>query len=107
MMSTDRAMIGRGSMPASAIRPAKTDRKAGAPSLTAAVTSSTCAVVKSAVTLTLTPLSESSLTNGTIDSPAVVVTGIFTYTFSPHPPITLAWRRISPASSANTSKEIG
>ena len=61
----------------------------GAPSLTAAVISSTCAVVNSAVTLTFTPLSDSSRTSAAIDSPSVVVTGIFTYTFSPHDEIRL------------------
>ena len=71
-------MIGIGSTPASAMRPAKTEMYDGAPSLTAAVISSTCAVVKSAVTFTLTPSSESSRTSGAIDSPDVVVTGIFT-----------------------------
>ncbi len=71
-------MIGSGSTPASAIRPANTEMYEGAPSLTAAVISSTCAVVKSAVTLTFTPSSENSRTSGAIDSPAVVVTGILT-----------------------------
>ena len=78
MMSTARAMIGTGSMPASAIRPANTDMYEGAPSLTAAVISSTWAVVNRAVTLTLIPPSANSRTSGAIDSPRVVVTGIFT-----------------------------
>ena len=69
MMSTERAMIGTGSMPASAIRPAKTEMYDGAPSFTAAVISSTWAVVNRAVTLTLTPSSDSSRTSGAIDSP--------------------------------------
>ena len=77
-MSTERDMIGTGSTPASAIRPAKTETQLGAPSATAAVISSTCAVVNSAVTLTWTPSSESSRTSGAIDSPLVVVTGILT-----------------------------
>ncbi len=78
MMFTACAMIGIGSIPASAMRPAKTDTHEGAPSLTAAVISSTCAVVKSAVTFTFTPPSESSRTSDAIDSPNVVMTGIFT-----------------------------
>src|SRR5215831_10364882 len=89
-MSTERAMIGIGSTPASAIRPANTDTYEGAPSLTASVISSTWAVVNSAVTLTLTPLSDSSRTSGAIDSPDVVVTGILTYTLSPQPAIRCA-----------------
>ena len=50
----------------------------GAPSATAAVISSTCAAVKSAVTLTWTSASESSRTSGAIDTPPVVVIGILT-----------------------------
>ena len=64
------------------MRPAKTETQEGAPSLTAAVISSTCAVVNRAVTLTFTPSSESSRTSEAMDSPLVVVTGILTYTFS-------------------------
>ena len=77
-MSTERCMIGTGSIPASAIRPAKTEMQDGAPSATAAVISSTCAAVKSAVTLTWTSASESSRTSGAIDTPPVVVIGILT-----------------------------
>jgi hypothetical protein len=74
-------MIGIGSMPASAIRPANTDRYDGAPSLTAFAISLTCSVVNSAVTFTLIPLSASSRTRLAVDWPDVVVTGILTYTF--------------------------
>ena len=78
MMSRDRVMIGSGSTPASAMRPANTEMHEGAPSLTASVISSTWAVVNSAVTFTCTPPSDSSRTSGAIDSPLVVETGIFT-----------------------------
>ncbi len=107
MISTERAMTGTGSTPASAMRPAKTEMQEGAPSATAAVIVSTWAVVNRAVTFTFTPSSESSRTSAASDSPAVVVTGTFTYTFSPHEEIRRAWRAISGGSSANTSKEIG
>ena len=107
MMSTARPMIGTGSIPASAIRPANTEMYDGAPSLTASVSSSTCAVVNTAVTLTFTPPSDSSRTSAAIDSPLVVETGILTYTLSPHLEIISAWRRISSALSAKTSNEMG
>ena len=77
-MLTAWAISGTGSTPASAMRPAKTETNEGAPSLTAVAISSTWASVNSAVTFTLTPYSESSRTSGAIDSPDVVVIGIFT-----------------------------
>ena len=68
-------MIGSGSIPASAMRPAKTETQHGAPSLSGARDHLDLRGVNSAVTLTLTPASESSRTSGASDSPVVVVTG--------------------------------
>ena len=72
------AMIGIGSIPGIGNATGE-DREVGRSTVRhASVISSTCAVVNSAVTLTFTPLSESSRTSGAIDSPLVVVTGILT-----------------------------
>ena len=107
MISSASRMIGTGSRPVSAIRPANTEMQLGAPSATAAVISLTWRSVNSAVTLTCTPSALRSRITSASDSPRVVVTGTFTYTFAPHSASVRAWRRISSGSSANTSKEIG
>ena len=77
-ISSDWLMIGNGSTPASAMRPANTETQLGAPSRRARAMTSTWLGVISAVTLTLIPASDSSRTSGASDSPVDVVTGTFT-----------------------------
>ena len=60
------------------MRPANTETQLGAPSRSARAITSTWFGVISAVTLTLTPASDSSRTSGARDSPVEVVTGTFT-----------------------------
>ena len=71
-------MIGIGSRPVSAMRPANTETYAAAPGARHSITSSTCATVMSAVTLTFTPSATSRRRSGPMNSPPVLVTGIFT-----------------------------
>ena len=102
-------MIGIGSRPVSAIRPAKTETKPAGPSASqlADLLDLRRAVI-SAVTFTLTPSAgERSRDARPIGSPCVVVTGTLTNTFSPQDAISRACRSISPSSSAMTSNEIG
>src|SRR5206468_4227296 len=96
-------MIGNGSMPASAMRPANTETKQSGPLASALATHSTCSTVKSAVTFTLVPASTSRLSRSSVRSPLVLVTGILTLTLEPHVAICSAWRSISPGSSLPTS----
>ena len=97
-----------GSRPVSAIRPANTEMQLGAPSATAAVISLTCAGVNSAVTLTWTPSSRARARRrrerlaARSSSPAPS-----RRRSRPSRRCVRAWRRISSASSANTSNEIG
>lgn len=100
-------MIGTGSLPVSAMRPAKTETTAGTSRCKTAATLLTCFNVKIAVTFNWTCSSASSLINGIDDSPRELVIGIFTYTFCCQSRIFSACRFISENSSENTSKEIG
>src|SRR5712692_7656421 len=86
----ERRMIGTGSLPVSAIRPANTDTIAGTEGDKTSATLITCCSVISAVTLTLTPAATNARTNGMDDSPLVFVMGILTNTFAPQPDITSA-----------------
>ena len=54
-------MIGMGSRPVSAIRPANTETNAGGPPASVATVRSTCATVISAVTLSFTPVAGKAL----------------------------------------------
>src|SRR5438874_5227328 len=103
----ERRMIGIGSRPVSAIRPAKTDTMAGTEGDRISTTAATCCSVISAVTFTLTPAATRPRTSGMDDSPLVFVMGILTNTFWPQLEITNACRAISGKLSANTSNEIG
>ena len=72
------AIIGTGSRPVSAMRPANTDTTVAAPPLTARHTSRTWASVIRAVTLSFTPDFDRRSMSGIEDSPRVFVIGIFT-----------------------------
>src|SRR5205807_22577 len=80
---TDSAMIGSGSMPVSAMRPAKTETKQGAPPFTASTTPCTCSSVNSAVTLSAIPSCDSFFTSGNALWRLVFVIGILTETCLP------------------------
>ena len=71
-------MIGTGSRPESAIRPANTETKDPGPSASQEAASSTWSRVINAVTFTLIPLAESRRTTSAVGSPRVVVIGTFT-----------------------------
>ena len=71
-------MTGTGSMPVSAIRPAKTDTIVRDEGLTAAATVSTWSSVSIAVTLSEKPSFDSREISGPADSPLVLVIGILT-----------------------------
>jgi hypothetical protein len=68
-ISTDAAMSGIGSTPASAIRPAKTETKLDAASAKASATVRTCRVVINAVTFSLRPSATRSRISGPDASP--------------------------------------
>ncbi len=70
--------IGSGSQPASATRPAKIEIQLGGPFFKLSSTSSTCAMVIIAVTLTFTPSRAKRRINGAELRPRVSVMGIFT-----------------------------
>ena len=71
-------MIGTGSRPVSAIRPANTEMMASGPPARAPAAVSTWRTVMSAVTLRCTPSSASVRTTSAVLVPRVSVTGIFT-----------------------------
>src|SRR5258707_15798505 len=76
--STDAAIIGRGSLPVSATRPAKTDTQAAGPSARQVDTSRTCCKVIRAVTFTFTPARARRRNSPYEGSRRVLVIGIFT-----------------------------
>src|SRR2546427_13291553 len=79
----ERRIIGIGSLPVSAIRPAKTDTMAGTDGDSTSATAATCCSVMMAVTFTLTPAATRLRTKEMDESPLVFVIGILTNTFWP------------------------
>src|SRR4029450_4263020 len=104
---SDSFIIGDGSIPLSAIRPAKTDKIDGTLGFSTATTVATGRGVGIVVMFNFTPSPANRSINGTEDSPLVFVIGILTYTLSCHSWILSACRRISTKSSEKTSNEIG
>ncbi|HFB2048029.1 MAG TPA: hypothetical protein TECP_00375 [Hyphomicrobiaceae bacterium MAG_BT-2024] len=76
-------MIGSGSTPVSAIRPAKTETIACAPGTIASATISTCFGVKTAVIFRIMPSLDKALITSPANTPLVLVTGTLTFTFEP------------------------
>jgi hypothetical protein len=107
MTFTDSAMIGTGSRPVSAIRPANTEMIAESPGRRHSVTCFTCSRESNAVTFSFTPALDKRSMSGPENSRFVFVTGIFTFTFFPHEAISSAWPSMVPKSSAKTSNDTG
>src|SRR2546425_12351931 len=84
----ERRIIGIGSLPVSAMRPANTDTMASTDGDSTSATVATCCSVMIAVTFTLTPAATRSRIKDMDDSPLVFVMGILTNTFWPQPEIT-------------------
>ncbi len=100
-------MIGMGSRPVSAMRPANTEMNDAGPLDRAPTTERTWSTVMSAVRLSWMPSAASFSARVPRWVPSVVVIGSLTYTLSPQVAISRAWRSMVSTSSANTSKEIG
>ncbi len=107
MICTDFCMIGIGSTPVSAMRPANTEMIAGVFASSRAVMRSTWSSVMTAVTLRATPAFDKRSITAPANSRFVLVTGILTLTFLPQEAISRACTSISPKSSAKTSNETG
>src|SRR5258708_9478551 len=100
-------MIGNGSTPVSAMRPAKTDMIAGTLGERACMVGATLGSGRIAVTFNLIPSDASFFIRSNADCFLVFMIGIFTYTFDAHELMMRAWRSISTNSSEKTSKETG